>query len=1438
MNENKGIMPTKIELRLEQSQQGVSNDVLISVEGVEELKINVWIKGENKAALPTQLRQKLVKMEILLEPTLNKLLVGSIKKNPKKRGNVGEPSKDRNGRDDNKRTRTGNAFATTTNPIRRENTRTAPKVVPRNVNLVNARNPVAACGACFECGEEAHQDSKIMTDTFTLNNHYVTTLFDSGTDYSFVFATFIPLLGLGPSDLGFSYKIEIAGGLLVEINKAKIICHKKVVRIPLPNSKVLRVVGERPKEKVRHLMSVRAKEQKQKEIVVVRDFLEVFPEDLSRLPPIQEIKFQIKLVPEAILDVKSPYRLALSEMKELSGSQYFFKTDLRSGYHQLIVHEDDISNTMFRTHYRHFEFIVMPFGLTNALMEEHEVHLWLILKLLKEEKLYAKFSKCELWLREVQFLGYVINGDGIHVDPSKIEASSIKGKILVAQEEASDESAGLQKGLDKMKEQRDDGALYYLDRIWVPLKGDVRTLIIDEAYKSKYFVHPGANKMYYDLRLYLNEIVARHGVSIWIISDRDSHFTSRFWQSMAYVLYFEGSWNVPLPLVEFSYNNIYHSSVRCAPFEALNEEKTIEFSVGEYVLLKVSPWKGVVHYGKKGKLTPRFVRPFEITKRIGPVAYRLRLLKELDGVHDMFYVSNLKKCLVDPMLQVPLDEIQVDAELNFMEEPVEILKKEFKKLKQTGSESRPPMLNKENYMPWSKMVPEPGDANRDITVTETFHLQTDDELSDKELKQIEADDQAIQTILLGLPEDIYVAVDTPHQDQSSFNQNYLQQLMTNPEDITDPTTAMNMALTLMAKAFKLNYSTLTKNNQRISSNPRNRQIAQLGYLECCSESKGSEWWKSEWFNWCSREWKSESEWELGVGHYARNYTVRPRRMDAGYLQTQLLIAQKEEAGIQLQAEEYDLMAAAADLDEIEEVNANCILMANLQQASTSDTQTDSTPVYDTDGSAEVHENCDDNEIFNMFTQEEQYTELLEPIPESHQVLQNDNDVISKDTSMEQGGETVEQHPANFEETRALYESLYQNLAIEVEKVNSEAAKFVRNFKSLANEADASLAKHKALELEIKCLLKAVDTSANTKFAKQPIVENLPKVGKTNALSNPVTSNSESKGVNNDKVITLEMFRINSDKTSREAKKVPNTVRASARTKPITVSQPHVITKKEVNSDLNGLSSTGVDNTKTRRPQPRINTKHDRVLSASKSSRSNNKEAKVEEHHRNLLLSKNNKHISSACNNIQIDSLDVISKVVCAICSKCLISVNHDKYLSNYMNGNNSCEKNQQAKDSIKEIQMKYQPKVTKLKKVKHHKSLATPKPRKPRFLLRWSPTGRLFNQEGKLAASSNSESAYDCSNGDNACTSNAMEPKIKRFPNSTSLLDRNLKGVNLLTGDRSTNLYTINLHEMASASPICLMARDSSSKSWLWHQRLSHLNFDTINDLARNDLVA
>ncbi|GJW83921.1 putative reverse transcriptase domain-containing protein [Tanacetum coccineum] len=136
----------------------------------------------------------------------------------------------------------------------------------------------------------------------------------------------------------------------------------------------------------------------------------------------------------------------------------------------------------------------------------------------------------------------------------------------------------------------------------------------------------------------------------------------RLWNTFrAYVLDFGGSWDVHLPLVEFSYNNSYHSSVRCAPFEAIV----------------------CIRFGKKGKLAPRFVGPFEIIEKVGPVAYQLDLPEELSGVHDTFHVSNLKKCLADPTLKVPLDEIRVDAKLNFVEEPVEILEREFKKLKRS-----------------------------------------------------------------------------------------------------------------------------------------------------------------------------------------------------------------------------------------------------------------------------------------------------------------------------------------------------------------------------------------------------------------------------------------------------------------------------------------------------------------------------------------------------------------------------------------------------------------------------------------------------------------------------------------------------------------------------------------------------------------------------------
>nr|GEX99938.1 hypothetical protein [Tanacetum cinerariifolium] len=245
---------------------------------------------------------------------------------------------------------------------------------------------------------------------------------------------------------------------------------------------------------------------------------------------------------------------------------------------------------------------------------------------------------------------------------------------------------------------------------------------------------------------------------------------------------------------------------------------------------------------------------------------------------------------------------------------------------------------------------------------------------------------------------------------------------------------------------------------------------------------------------------------------------------------------------------------------------------------------------------------------------------------------------------------------------------------------------------------------------------------------------LPKIDEPHALSKPVTLNlvptpQESKVVKSDKVISLGMFRINPFKTSREKKFMPNKpIKAGVMTKPITVSQTHIITKKDVTSDSNGLSSTGVNNTaKTRRPQPRSNIKNDRVPSASKSSCSKNKEVKVEEHPQNLLLSKNKKHMSSECNNFKLVIWNDKSEVVCAMCKQCLISVNHDVYVLNYVNGMNSHVKKINANVSNTANKKKHKPKVLKPKKVGYKERLALPKTRKPRTCLMWSPTGRIFD---------------------------------------------------------------------------------------------------------------
>ncbi|GJT10452.1 putative reverse transcriptase domain-containing protein [Tanacetum coccineum] len=282
----------------------------------------------------------------------------SIKK-VEKRGNMGEPSKDRNGRDDNKRTRIGNAFASTTNPVGRDNTGTWPKGVPRNVNPVNVRNPTVR--VCYGCGSTDHVRSacprlnKVQGPGGNRPNQVVANNEGQGHGNQRNQAR-----GIEPSELGFRYEIEIANGQLVEIDKvikgckleieghvfdidlipyehgsfnviigmdwlsnhkAEIICHEKVVRIPLLDGKVLRVLGERPEEKARLLMSAKTNGEKQEEIVVVMDFPEVFPDDLSGLPPVREIKQLKELQDKGFIRASSsPWGAPILFVKKKDGS--------------------------------------------------------------------------------------------------------------------------------------------------------------------------------------------------------------------------------------------------------------------------------------------------------------------------------------------------------------------------------------------------------------------------------------------------------------------------------------------------------------------------------------------------------------------------------------------------------------------------------------------------------------------------------------------------------------------------------------------------------------------------------------------------------------------------------------------------------------------------------------------------------------------------------------------------------------------------------------------------------------------------------------------------------------------------------------------------------------------------------------------------------------
>ncbi|GJR93957.1 putative reverse transcriptase domain-containing protein [Tanacetum coccineum] len=346
----------------------------------------------------------------------------------------------------------------------------------RNKNENKTRNQTGGNEATAKAyaigGGGANPDSNVVTGTFLLNNCYASMLFDSGADRSFVSSTFSALLDVAPSTLDTSHPFD-KDLMLVELGSFDVIIgdncdgrsKSKLNIISCTNTQkyiqkgcqvyLAQVTSKKTEDK--------SEEKRLEDVPIVREFPEVFPEDLPRLPPARKVEFRIDLVGVAPRIYKTQFltlrssdfvcqkeRWILSDVYRLP---VYSKIDLRSGYHQIRVQEEDIPKNVFRTRYGHYEFQVMLFGLTNApavfmdLMnwvcklyldrfvivfiddilvysksrKEHEGHLKLILRLLKDE-LYAKFSKCEFWLSKVQFLGHVIDREGIHVDLTKIES--------------------------------------------------------------------------------------------------------------------------------------------------------------------------------------------------------------------------------------------------------------------------------------------------------------------------------------------------------------------------------------------------------------------------------------------------------------------------------------------------------------------------------------------------------------------------------------------------------------------------------------------------------------------------------------------------------------------------------------------------------------------------------------------------------------------------------------------------------------------------------------------------------------------------------------------------------------------------------------------------------------------------------------------------------
>nr|GEX77458.1 putative reverse transcriptase domain-containing protein [Tanacetum cinerariifolium] len=796
-------------------------------------------------------------------------------------------------------------------------------------------------------GNEGENPDNVVVGTFLLNNRYVYILFDTGANRSFVSTTFSSQINIAPIALDHQYNVEIADGRIIGLNTIMRDCTLNFLNYPF-NIDLLPVelgsfnviIGMDWLSRYNAVIACAEKLMR----ILGNEILTIRGEgsnerNESRLNIISCSKAQEYMSKGChvflanITSTKDEDKSKGKRLEDLQGSSMYSNIDLRSGYHQLRVREEDISKTAFRTRYGHYEFQVMPFGLTNApavfmdLMnrdeKEHVEHFRQILKLIKKEELCAKFSKCEFWFQSYNFLvtwstvrklcsapilalpegseDFIVYCDAsikglvfalkiwrhylyetkcmvftdhkilqhildqkelnmrqhrwlellsdcdceirYHPGKANVVADALSRKEQESLRNIKNEDVGGMlvenaKNPEAIREQklepRPDGTQCLNGRSWLPCYGDLRTVIMHESNKFKYSVHPSSDKMYQDMkklywwpniksdiatyvskcltcskvkaehqrpsgllvqpkipewkwdnitmdfvtklpqgydtiwvivdrltksaiftpmretdpmdklaRMYLKEVVMRHGIPVSIICDHDPRFASNFWRSLqnalgtnldmstayhpqtngqsertiqtlkdmlcACAIDYGKGWVNHLPLVEFSYKNNYHASIKAAPFEALYGRKCRSpvcwTEVGEAQILgpeliqetteKIVQIKQRMQAARDRQKsyadlksstfwkTGEVVGPFKVLEKIGKVSYKLELPEELSKVHNTFRVSNLKKCHADEPLAIPLDGLHFDDKLHFVEDPVEIMDRKVKRLKQS-----------------------------------------------------------------------------------------------------------------------------------------------------------------------------------------------------------------------------------------------------------------------------------------------------------------------------------------------------------------------------------------------------------------------------------------------------------------------------------------------------------------------------------------------------------------------------------------------------------------------------------------------------------------------------------------------------------------------------------------------------------------------------------